>query len=319
MKVAIIGHGYVGRGMQRLFERAHEVVVYDKHRFGDDDWSVVCGADLAVVCVPTPMGPGGAADVSAVREVAQRLDADLILIKSTVPPGTTDWLNEAHGHGRFHFSPEYMGEPRNFVPYWDQPHPSEPHMHGWVTVGGPRAGEVLDFFLPVMASSTRYAACTALEAELAKYMENAYFAAKVVFCSEFARIAEAHGADHRRVRELWLLDPRVEADHTVVFPGEPGYGGKCLPKDLAAIVAASVGRGYFPHMLANLMLANAILRGEETPTLTPPTGDGSSRRVDFDGPDEVLTPGSAGANGEAFTTGEVQPPGGRGEHTGWAG
>src|SRR3990167_6670562 len=120
-RIAIIGHGHVGQGMERMFSAGYEIAVYDKGRAGADRGTVM-GPDLAIICVPTPEGPDGAADVTAVEEAVADLDAPLILIKSTVPPGTTNRLAEKYGKA-VHFSPEFMGEPRNFVRFWRYPDP----------------------------------------------------------------------------------------------------------------------------------------------------------------------------------------------------
>jgi nucleotide sugar dehydrogenase len=257
MKIAIVGHGYVGKGMERLFRNRFELGIVDT--VTQPDRGAAKGADLAVVCVPTPQGPDGAADTSAVEEVVRWLDAPLILIKSTVPPGTTDRLAKETGKA-VHFSPEYMGEPTWFVPPWKYPDPRAPETHDFVIVGGPKADFVLDFFVKVMAPNTRYMACTAIEAELAKYMENSWFAMKVTFCNEFARIAETFGIEYKKLRELWLLDSRMDPDHTIVFRDAPGFGGKCLPKDLAAIIAASTAAGYEPQLLKAVDATNRVLR-----------------------------------------------------------
>src|SRR3990167_1783656 len=158
-RVAIVGHGHVGQGMERLFLGSYDVAIYDKGR-SDASRDDVMGADLAIICVPTPEGPDGAADVSAVEEAVAYLDAPLIVIKSTVPPGTTDGLAAKYGKA-VHFSPEFMGEPRNFVRFWRYPDPLNPVMHDFVVVGGPKASEVLDYFASVMAADTRFVACQA--------------------------------------------------------------------------------------------------------------------------------------------------------------
>jgi len=72
---------------------------------------------------------------------------------------------------------------------------------------------------------------------MVKYAENTYFATKVIFVNEIARLCATIGIDWHTVREGWLLDPRVERDHTAVFADAPGFGGRCLPKDLDALIA----------------------------------------------------------------------------------
>lgn len=74
------------------------------------------------------------------------------------------------------------------------------------------------------------------EAEMAKYMENTFFATKVTFCNQFYDLCLAMDVDYNKVRETWLLDPRIGRSHTFVYPDNRGYGGSCLPKDTAAII-----------------------------------------------------------------------------------
>lgn len=262
-KVGIIGMGYVGKGMLRLFQRAHDVTWYDIET--QPVREEVMGVDLAVICVPTPMRDDGSCDTSIVEEVASWVDAPLVLVKSTVTPGTMDRLNAEDklegAWARFHFSPEYMGEPRNFVPEWKYPDPRHPHKHDFCIVGGMRAGDVLDLIVPCMGPNTRFMSVSSTEAELTKYMENAYFALKVSFVTEFRRLAALFDVDWYALRALWLLDPRVEPDHTLAFAEDPGWGGKCLPKDVAALCHAATELGSSSPLLEMLQEVNAIHRG----------------------------------------------------------
>lgn len=252
--VAIVGCGYVGQAMARLFERAHDVTLYDPER-GHNDRDAVSRCDLAVVCVPTPESTDGSADTSIVKSVVSWIESPLILIKSTVPPGTTDALATQHQKA-VHFSPEFIGESRQFVPFWKYPNPKDPAMHDFIIVGGPLASAVLDFFLPIMSSDTHFIACSRVEAELTKYMCNAFLATKVTFCNEFAKISEAFGVDYKKLRELWLLDSRIGPDHTLIFYGQRGFDGKCLPKDVNAIIHAATAQGYDPGVLRAVVIAN---------------------------------------------------------------
>jgi len=266
-KIGIIGHGYVGRGMEKLFAGAFDLAIYDKAKPPYDP-SVLAGSDLILICVGTPMAEDGSCDASAVWDAAtvaneQAPDA-LVCIKSAVPIGTTNALNDEYPGKRFHVSPEYMGEGTNFVPPWDYPDPRDSRSHDFVIVGGPRAGEVLDFFQRVMATTARYFACAAIEAELTKRFENAYFAAKVTFVNEAARICAAYGADWHRVRELWLADPRIGRSHTAVFRDRPGFGGRCLPKDLSALIVEAETVGVDPMLLKAVRETNATIRKESS-------------------------------------------------------
>ena len=68
------------------------------------------------------------------------------------------------------------------------------------------------------------------------YMENCYLATKVVFCNEFYDFAKKVGVDYNKLRETWLLDPRIGRSHTFVYDDNRGFGGSCLPKDTSAFV-----------------------------------------------------------------------------------
>lgn len=279
-KIAIVGFGYVGEAMHQLFSYGEqfELVTYDvkmlktypgegRAEERERAREPLRGSHLAIVCVPTPMRGDGAADISAVQDVAAWIPdyAELVLIKSTVPPGTTDSLNQrlpAGGEpvGRFHFSPEYAGEGKNYVAPWRHPDPRDSLSHDFVIVGGPHANLVLDFFARVMATDAKYIATSAVAAELAKYAENAFLATKLRFCFELAEIAGAHGVAWSELRELWLCDSRVGRSHTLVHRGQDYFSGKCLPKDLSALVYAAHEKGVAAELLSAVSAANEARR-----------------------------------------------------------
>jgi UDP-glucose 6-dehydrogenase len=102
--------------------------------------------------------------------------------------------------------------------------------------------------------------CTGLEAELVKYTANAFLAAKVTFVNEMSRVCAAFGADWGRVREGWLRDPRAGESHTETEGHGPGFGGRCLPKDLSALICACEEKGYRPVFLNAVEAANLRFR-----------------------------------------------------------
>ena len=257
-KIGILGHGYVGQAMERLFAHGFEVAVYDIVK--QPDWFQVADADMHVVCVPTPESPDGHADLSAVEAVVRRSHAPLVLIKSTVPPGTT--LRLQHGTDQLlGFSPEYIGEGRAYVAPWLFPDPVDARPHSFAIVGSDDPDPFLEVLQQVMATHAQLVGTDSVTAELCKYMENAFLATKVIFCNEWARIAEAYGVSYHQLRRLWTLDSRIGASHTRVFRDSPGYGGKCLPKDMAAITAALRAKGVKSPLLDAVRRTNAQLRG----------------------------------------------------------
>ncbi len=255
MRVGIIGLGTVGKAMSQQFSRAAEIVGFDpavSDRYPADD---LADCAFAVICVNTPMSPDGSCDTSNVEEAVRRLPVDRVLIKSTVAPGTTDRLAVETGK-QICFSPEYIGE-TSYSPW-----AGDSHGVPFVIVGGDPAARtwLMDRMTPILGPDKAFLGCSALEAELIKYMENSFLATKVTFVNEFYEICRAFGADWHTVREGWLMDPRVGRSHSAVFPSDRGFGGKCLPKDVNAIVKAATQAGYRPQFLAEVLASNDRLR-----------------------------------------------------------
>lgn len=262
MKVGIIGLGPVGRSMRQMFESHAEIVEYDKAIHEKYPEHQLADCNFAVVCVGTPMREDGTCEIAHVQEAVSRLPVERVLIKSTVVPGTTDALRAATGK-RICFSPEYVRETTYFHHFWDRGVASIPF---FVIGGAPDDRHALiNDVIPILGPEKVYFQCTAIEAEIIKYMENSYLAAKVTFVNEFYEICKAFGADWHAVREGWLLDPRVDKAHTLVFPEDRGFGGRCLPKDVNAIVEAADAAGYKADLLQSILDSNRRFGGDSGP------------------------------------------------------
>lgn len=261
-KVAIVGYGYVGKAMYKFFEKHYDMVIYDpgipdpaKIGIRTCTKEEVNACDLAVICVPTPTGEGGACDLSIVEDSIRWVNTPLILIKSTVEVGTTERLKKETGK-RIVFSPEYCGESAYWSPYAFHTDVKETP---WFTFGGdPKdTEEMVYYFMKVVGPTKVYHQTDATTAELAKYVENTFYAMKVTFCYEVAEICERVGVDYNKMREAWLLDPRLNRMHTAVFAESvKPFGGKCFPKDVAALVAASEKFGYNPSLIREILTSN---------------------------------------------------------------
>jgi UDPglucose 6-dehydrogenase len=259
-RIAIIGMGHVGKAMHGLLHQHAEIVTYDIARASRYPAQELAACDAGVICVDTPTGEGGACDTTHVRVAIERIPISTILIRSTIPPGTTDLLASITGK-QICFSPEYVGESTYHHPFWPDGDRDVPFL---ILGGDPAARrQFIDLLQPVLGPARTYFQCTAIEAEIIKYMENAYLATKVTFVSEFRRICETFGADWHTVREGWLLDPRIEPTHTAAFASAPGFSGKCLPKDLAAIIRAAIDAGYHPHFLTEVHYSNQRFRSQD--------------------------------------------------------
>lgn len=226
-EIAIIGYGTVGKAMALSFPSA---VLYDIKPGMPDDKVAVNKCNLAFVCVATPRNEDGSCDISAVEEIVSWLKTPLIVIRSTIPPGTTKKLIEKFKKNIL-FSPEFIGE----TPY----HPyKDAEKIGFVVLGGEKeqAIQVAQLYSRLYGPTLKFIFTDSSTAELAKYMENCFFATKLMFCYEFFKIAQAIGVSYEELREIWLVDSRISRDHTMIFRDDLGFSGKCIPKDLSAII-----------------------------------------------------------------------------------
>jgi nucleotide sugar dehydrogenase len=259
-KVVIVGYGYVGKAYHKVFPDA---MIYDPAFEDSCEIVDVNTNDLAIVCVPTPSLEDGSCDISIVEETIAWLETPLILIKSTIPPGTTAYLKKKYKKRICH-SPEYVGEGGYYVsPKYLSP--TDVLQHPFMIIGGdPKdRSDILDFFKPVFGPEKFYYQVDETTSELIKYMENSWIAMKVAFCNEFFEIAKRFDVDYDTLREGWLLDPRVERPHTAVFRDKRGFNTKCIPKDILAIVDASTKFGYVPEILKQVLDSNKKFRKEE--------------------------------------------------------
>jgi UDPglucose 6-dehydrogenase len=250
MKIGIVGNGVVGSAMACFFARHsnHELSIFDKYLPPYN--TAECkeslnSSDLVFVCVPTPSATDGVTcDTSAVEECLEWL-LPPVCIRSTIIPGTVDRLSRETAKA-IAFSPEYLGE---------QPgHPWHAEgACGFLIVGGPPdlCDLAISAYSPCVPETFRFYRTTARTAELCKYMENCFLATKVAFVNEFYDIAAKLDVDFAELRQLWLADPRIGPSHSSVTE-ERGFRGRCLPKDVSALVAEMKKLGGAPLLEAVL-------------------------------------------------------------------
>ena len=169
-------------------------------------------------------------------------------------------LNGPAGHDRSSVrqapschAPEFMGE--NVLHSWQKP-TDVPYM----IIGGRPEATVFfrEKFTRVFPGTIH--TCSARESELAKYVANLYWATRVTFVNEMANVCRAFGVDYENVRAAWLEDPRMTSVYTQYAGYPPGFDGRCWPKDLKALIVASIDAGYGPEFLRAIEDANARFR-----------------------------------------------------------
>lgn len=251
MKIGIVGYGHVGTAMKDLFKDA---AIYDKYK-GIGSREEINKCDVTFVCVPTPMSEDGSCDTTAVEEVISWCEAKVLVLRSTVRIGFTDEMVEKY-HKEIVFQPEYYGETvaHPFANLSDRK---------WLTFGGSRNGinAAIKAYQTVINADVTIYQSTSKEAEMAKYMENAFFATKVTFCNEMFDVCKKLGIDYNVVRELWTADPRIGKFHTFVYEDNRGYGGSCLPKDISSLRKQGVENDVDMTLISSVIKKNSIIKG----------------------------------------------------------
>jgi UDPglucose 6-dehydrogenase len=250
-KVAMLEAGNVPIVEDHLEELVREGQAAGRLRFVVGATAAVEGAEFVFLCVPTPQGDDGSADLSYVESVAKEIGPELlpgtiIVNKSTVPVGSTLVVERVLGRRdvKVVSNPEFLRE-GTAVP--DSLHPER------IVVGADDqsvAAKVGDLFAGTHAPLLITDAATA---ETIKYASNAFLATKLSFINAVAGLCEAVGADVRDVILGLGYDKRIGFEY--LRPG-PGWGGSCLPKDTRALVHIAEGAGYDFSFLKGAIATN---------------------------------------------------------------
>lgn len=194
------------------------------------DYAELADRDVVFVCVPTPSRFDGSADLSAVEAAVAELAALLpstavLVLKSTVPVGTTRWLARRLEPTGIEVvaNPEFLRESHAV---YDFRHPDRVVIGADDDTAAESVADVYGASAPILRMSPE-------SAELAKYASNAFLAVKISYANSLARLCAGVGADIGDVTRCMGADVRI-GQH-FLQPG-PGWGGSCLPKDTAALL-----------------------------------------------------------------------------------
>jgi len=292
MHVSVVGSGYIGTTIAAWFaELGHTVTNVDIdedvvaavndgeapiHEPGLDelmaahggdalvattDYDEIADSDVTFLALPTPSKPDGSIDLSAMKAAARSLgevlaekdDDHLVVVKSTVIPGTTaetiapiieDASGKAVGEDfRIAMNPEFLREGFALDDFKD---PDK------IVIGAEdeRAVETLnrvyDPLVEAAAGDPAIVETGIREAEMIKYANNAFLATKVSLINELGNICKEYGVDAYEVADAIALDHRIDGHF---LRSGLGWGGSCFPKDVAAIRAAAREREYDPVLL----------------------------------------------------------------------
>lgn len=254
--VGIIGFGHSAEATDHFFSHAYETVIADPQKMKNrSEWSDakrrVNSCDLGVVCVPTPAREDGSCDLDLVEQTIGWLETPNILLKSAVPVGTTDRLIKESGK-QIVVSFDLMNQPP--MSLYSGPLDSPHYIFGG-EAGGTR--RMIEFYLPIAGPAKAYRQTTARNAELTQYMSHAFWATKLAFCYEMAAICDALDIDYYELRELWLMDRRVNPMYTAVYEeNHQPFSGNTLSKDMQSLLQFSAGAGYRAEFLEEVLKSN---------------------------------------------------------------
>jgi UDPglucose 6-dehydrogenase len=283
-RLTVIGSGYVGLSTAvALAELSHSVIAVDidpakiaslkrgispiaeagmnegiarglesgQLSFSTEILESVDGAEVVFLCLPTPQGEDGSADLSYIETVAREIGphvapGTVVVNKSTVPVGSSVLVGQWLGRTDVFVvsNPEFL---RQGTALQDFLHPTR------VVVGGDNQAAVEKVASLYEAVDAPILRMNAASAEALKYAANSFLATKLTFVNAIADICELVGADVFDVVSGLGLDPRI--GDQFLSPG-PGWGGSCFPKDTRALVKIAEGNGYDFALLRGVIQTN---------------------------------------------------------------
>lgn len=230
-------------------------------------------SEFIFICVGTPSGEDGEADLkyveAAARSIAEHMKAPLVVInKSTVPVGTGDFVADIIRKAQpkpIDFwvvsCPEFLREGAAISDFMN------PHRTVLGSLHREAADKVAQLHLPLRAPIVITDLRTA---EMIKYASNAFLATKISFINEIADICEALGADVKEVAAGMGFDQRIGKQF---LDAGLGYGGSCFPKDVKALAFMAEELGHEPRILNSVMEVNALRRNMIVERLKQALGD----------------------------------------------
>jgi len=230
MKIGIIGRGAVGDAVYHgLAQIGHELNHYD---IKDTNTTIqhMRDRDMVFVCVPTEAQHDGRCDTSIVEDVLWAL-ADLgyrgiVIIKSTVPPGTTDRMLATHPELDICCVPEFLREKSAHTDFFDN--------HDVLIVGSHSTESAQTIVRAHKFIPQSVAIVKPIEAEISKYFNNVHNAMEIVFANAMYEVCQKLGADYQEILQAISHRANINISYLKCSENYRGYAGRCLPKDTLA-------------------------------------------------------------------------------------
>ena len=264
MKIGIIGFGVIGKALKHVLEIKFPIIVYDKYQNEYSDIAPIAkDAEVIFLAVPTPMKSSGEIDLEyvedALKTISDAVDKEnkiplLVVIRSTITPGTTENLQKKYKNLKLVFNPEFLTE-KNFLN--DMRNTDRIVIGSFDSESARKVEEVYREIFP----EAKYIITTPTTAETIKYASNVTLASQITIANEIYQICQKLNIDYNVVKDTILLDKRIGSNINVPgSDGDLGFGGKCFPKDINALIYLSKQKGYNPELLQQVWKTNLKLR-----------------------------------------------------------
>ncbi|WP_048151733.1 UDP-glucose dehydrogenase family protein [Methanolacinia paynteri] len=293
MKISVVGGGYVGLITGAcLAEKGHHVTIIDidkekidainsarppiyekgleellarhsgKNLSASTGYESVRDSEISIICVGTPMGEDGSADLKYIVSAAESIGRELknsgvyhvVTVKSTVPPGTTSGVvipavRSASGNNPnigFAMNPEFL---REGIAVDDFMNPDR------VVIGSDdkKSGDLVESLYS--GFNAKILRTGLISAEMIKYASNSFLATKISFSNEVGNICKSLGIDVYEVMEGVGLDHRISP---YFLNAGCGFGGSCFPKDVSALIHLAKSKGVDPVLLRSVLKVNEV-------------------------------------------------------------
>lgn len=263
-KIAIVGHGFVGKATDTIFNKNVDKFIVDpKYGNGIKDLKAF-EPEFIFICVPTPMGDHGQ-DGKILEDVINEIYKEnieaVLIIKSTVIPANLNKFKNKFEN--IIYNPEFLRERHAIDDFIDSK---------FIILGGEidAAKKVAELYKKNSECKADDFIFTDIEkASLVKYTVNSFLASKVLFFNQIYELFMAHGyseKDWEEFTEIIALDKRVGSSHMSVpgHDGRKGYGGACFPKDIDALIKHADNKGINLDLLKNIQQINNDIRSGYT-------------------------------------------------------
>jgi len=276
MNVGIIGRGFVGSAVEYGFSPqtgcdGSNIKIYDKDPSKSQNSlkEVVTKSDFIFLSVPTPSNLDGSCNLDIVYSVMQDINnltdinipkskRPIILLRSTVVPGTTRKIQKHFPALNIVFNPEFLTERSAKFDFINQSR---------YVIGGSKknVSKVALLYQWRFGNTGAYIETNFETAEMIKYMNNCFFATKVSFLNEMKLIAERTNVDWETAVDGFVADGRIGHSHLAVPgpDGKRGFGGSCFPKDIQAMIQLGKELGIDTSTLKGAWKTNINVRPEK--------------------------------------------------------